>query len=294
MSNPFLEERISVGIQYGSSYGDDYAVQIIRTAGGQEFRNLIHPYPTRTFIVTFMKSNAALYSEVMNIYHRAYGKFAGFRAKALDDYTTNGLITSPTAFDQALELVSTGVYQLVKYYGTDGTALTTYGYPKRTIYKPVSGTVSVGIGAVATPITTMWTVNLTNGQITFAANKTKSIVGISKASSAVIDFGTTHSYVTGESVHISGVVGMTQINGLRGLITATATNTITVAINSTGFSDYVSDGTVNTRPQAGETVYGGCEFDIPVRFDDTVDIEQNYPDFRSTSEIKLIELLNPN
>jgi len=288
----FLEERISVDILYGSSYGDDYAVEITTTAGGQESRRLIHPYPMRVFMVSFQKANADLYTNIINIYHRAYGKFAGFRAKALDDFTTNGLTTSPTAFDQALNLVSAGIYQLVKRYGTDGTALS-IGYPFRTIFKPVSGTVSVAIGTVAVPITTMWTVDLTTGKITFAANKTKSIVGITQATSAVVYFGTTHTFAVGESVHFTGVVGMTQINGLRGLITAIATNTITVAINSTGFTAYSSAGTVNTRPQSGEVVYGGCEFDVPVRFDDTVDIEQNWREDRVINHIKLIELLNP-
>lgn len=40
----FLEERISGLIRMGASYVDDYAVDIVQTSGGQEFRRLIHPF----------------------------------------------------------------------------------------------------------------------------------------------------------------------------------------------------------------------------------------------------------
>lgn len=59
-----------------------------------------------------------------------------------------------------------------------------------------------------------------------------------------------HGYTIGDWVFISGVVGMTQLNGKYYIITATTTNTFTianlnsVAIDSTGYSAYVSGGTV--------------------------------------------------
>ena len=73
-------------------------------------------------------------------------------------------------------LVSAGVYQLVKQYGTDKAAGAS-GYPYRQIKKPVAGTVLVGIGATAIR-SADWSVVTTTGVVTFAADQTKSITAI--------------------------------------------------------------------------------------------------------------------
>ncbi len=284
----FLEQRISVAVRYGASYADDYAVEITTTSGGAEYRRLVHPYPVRTFKMSFIPDTEGLYTDIMNIYHRAYGKYAGFRAKAVDDYTTNGLVSAPTSMDQTLAMISAGVYQLRKEYGTDQSPLS-IGHPARVIYKPVAGTILVSVGGLAAPAS-MWTADTTTGQVTFVA-KSRSVTAITQASSAVVTVGT-HQFLAGESVYFSSVSGMTQINGLRGLISAVTASSITVAINSTAFSPYVSGGTVNTAAQASEVVMGGCEFDIPVRFNAAPDIMQTEPNNREVS-IELVELLNP-
>ena len=171
--------------------------------------------------------------------------------------------------------------------GTAGAA----GYPYRVINKPVSGSVKVGIGS--TEIRTAdWSVVTTTGRITLAANIGHAITGISKASSAVVTLGA-HTYVTGMSVGFKSVSGMTQINGLRGLITSYDATTITVNINSSAFSVYTSGGETNTAPQTGETVSCGFEFDWPVRFNGSLVIGQDYPTHRNADGIELIEILNP-
>jgi hypothetical protein len=218
--------------------------------------------------------------------------FAGFRVKALDDYTTNARTAPPTATDQDMAVVTAGsVYQLQVAYGTGGTPLAS-GEPVRTIFKPVAGTTRVAIGTLEQTITTMWSVSTTTGRVTFAANKTRSVTAITQAASAVVTVGA-HTFAIGESVYFSGVVGMTQINGLRGTITGTTGTEITVAINSTAFSAYASAGTVNTNPQTGEVVKGGCEFDIPCRFNSRIDVNAIAAGVRESGEIEIIELLNP-
>jgi len=286
----FLEERLSDLVRYGSSYTDDYAVDIVHTSGGQEYRSMVHPFPLRKFDVSYLLDNDATYAELQAIYHRAHGKFAGFRVRCYDEWSSNGRIGAPTPFDQSMGLVSSGVYQLRKYYGMDKAAGAT-GYAYREIKKPVSGTVKVGIGS--TEIRSAdWSVVTTTGRVTFAADLTYSLTAITKAASAVITLGT-HSLVVGQSVQVSGVAGMTQINGLRALITAKDATTITVAINSTAFSTYVSGGVVHTRPQTGETVTAGFEFDFPVRFNTAMPIGQDHPYHRVVDGVELIELLNP-
>lgn len=286
----FLEERLSDLVRYGSSYTDEYAVDIVQTSGGHEYRSLVHPFPLRKFDVSYLLDNDKTYAELQAVYHRAHGRFAGFRVRCYDEWSSNGRTGAPTAFDQAMGLVSAGVYQLRKYYGMDKSAGAT-GYAYREIKKPVSGTVKVGIGA--TEIRSAdWSVVTTTGRVTFAADLTYPITGISKASQAVITLGA-HGLVVGQSVQVSGVAGMTQINGMRALITAKDATTITVAINSTAFTNYSSAGVVHTRPQTGETVTAGFEFDFPVRFNTAMPIGQDYPGYRSVDGVELVELLNP-
>ena len=282
----FLEERLPIGVRNGASYSDEFAVEITQTASGNEYRRLIHPYPVRIYTVFYTQFTDDLWNQILSLYYRSYGMFAGFRVRALDDYTTNNRILTPTSFDQTLALVNAGIYQLQVAYGNGSTI--SIGRPYRTIFKPVAGTIKIAIGAAEQ--TTRFTASTTTGQITFT-NLTKAITGITKASSAVITLGT-HTYNVNDSVYISGVSGMTQINGLRAFITAKDATTITVAINSTAFSTYTSGGNVNTAPQAGEIVYGGCEYDLMCRFNSRIDVTSLAPGIRESSQIEIIELLN--
>lgn len=287
----FLEERIDhQKIKMGASFTEQYAVNIVTTSGGSEYRSLIHPFPARTFDISQLLEKSETYNYILALYHRAHGQYAGFRIRCYDEYSSNGNIGTPTAFDQTLLPVSAGVYQIVKQYGTNGTAGAA-GYPYRVIHKPVYGSVKVGIGSTEIRIAD-WSVVTTTGRITLAANIGHAITGISKASSAVVTLGA-HTYVTGMSVGFKSVSGMTQINGLRGLITSYDATTITVNINSSAFSVYTSGGETNTAPQTGETVSCGFEFDWPVRFNGSMVIGQDYPTHRNADGIELIEILNP-
>lgn len=211
----FIEQRLSAPISYGSSYTDQYQVQITQTAGGAEYRKLLNPLPVRQFRLIFRESLSALWSEVLSLYQRCFGRYAGFRVKAFDDFTTaaDGR-SAPTKDDQALIYVSSGVYQLAKTYGLDGSAIG-IGRPYRVIYKPVAGTVVVAKNGVL--LSSGVTVDTTTGRVT-----------ISPAPS------------------------------------------------------YPSD-----------VITGGCEFDIPVRFDMDLEVNQAGPVVRQLDGIVLVEILNP-
>ena len=287
----FLEERLSDLVRYGSSYTDEYAVDIVQTSGGQEYRALVHPFPLRKFNISYLLDNDKTYAELQAVYHRAHGRFAGFRVRCYDEWSSNGRTGTPTAFDQSMGLVSSGVYQLRKYYGLDKTAGAT-GYAYREIKKPVSGTVKVGIGA--TEIRSAdWSVVTTTGRVTFAADKTKAITAITQASQAVLTVGASHGFVVNDVVQVSAVAGMTQINGLRAAVTAIGASTITLAINSTTFSAYTSGGVVHSAPQTGEAVTAGCEFDIPVKFLSKLQAKHSFPTHSELPQILLRERLNP-
>ncbi len=81
-----------------------------------------------------------------------------------------------------------------------------------------------------------------------AVNTNLTITGISKAANAVIT--ATHAFTAADigvtTVDFHGVVGMTQINTLSGVITAvTSTTSFAVNINSTNFSTWTSGGIAN-------------------------------------------------
>ena len=87
---------------------------------------------------------------------------------------------------------------------------------------------------------------------------------------------------------------MIEINGLRGNITAITPGVdITVSINSTTFSTWTSGGVLNTRPQTGELVYAGCEFDLPCRFNSRIDVAHVGAEVREAGSIDIIELVVP-
>ncbi len=80
-------------------------------------------------------------------------------------------------------------------------------------------------------------------------NLTNVITAISQAASAVVTVSTVsgaNPFFVGQVVGFSGIVGMTQMNGLTGVVTAiggaSGAWTITVNINSTAFTAYSSGG----------------------------------------------------
>ena len=288
----FLEERLPVNVRMGSSFAEQYEVEITTTASGVEYRKLTHPHPVRSGNINFTMLRDDLATQVLGLYHRAYGTYAGFRVKCVDDFSTYQDRGVPTAFDYILTLVSTGVYQLVKGYGTGGTPLG-IGLPYRNLYKPVAGTTVVGVNSVAP--TLGWSVSTTTGLVTFDANKTRAITAISKAVQAVVTCAG-HTFVAGESVHFSNdILGMTEIRGMRGKIVSTLAGSITVDINTSGagFTAYSSGGTANTRPQAGEVVSGGCYFDLPCRFNSKIESSSISADIRDLGSLEILELVRP-
>lgn len=361
MAEAFLEELLPIRIKMGAVYGDDYAVEITRTASGREFRHLIHPYPVRSYTISTIEYASDIWDKMLALYHRCYGMYAGFRVRTLDDFSTNNHIDAPTATDQPLLYVSPRVYQLQKFYGEGATPLP-IGLPARMIYKPVAGSVKVKLGAFE--MMTGWTVDTTTGLVTFDADRSRTITAItlgidtvltvgahgfvigemlkitgvvgttqlnnvihtvtaigattvtidtdsttysayvsgglidtgwvtaiSNATDAVITVGP-HSYQAGELVYISGVVGMTEINGLRAAILSVAATTITVDLDTTTFTPYVSGGKLDTPPQQSETLTAGCLFDIPFRFNSKIDVEHLSRELRDIHDVEILELIN--
>jgi len=289
----FIEERLDVCVRVGAEAEDSYAVDVVNTAGGSRYASLRHGLPMRTFDVDYVKGQIDIVLQIESLFHRTYGGYAGFRVRAWKDFSTaNDGMSPPTAFDSPMILVSAGVYRLAKTYGRDKPALPGIGRPVRQLYKPVAGTVLVGVDGSIYP-STQYTVDTTTGLVTFAANKSRPITAISKAANAVATVGP-NTFLVGESVAFTGVAGMVQINGLRGVITAKPDpDNIAVNIDSTAFDTYTSGGNLQTQPVSGETVTCGCEFDIPVAFDSNMNTRGMGRGVFDASGLRLVELLNP-
>lgn len=294
MANEFIEVTLDSPIEYGSSYRETFVVDITETSSSNEFRVLKVPIPQRYFSLSMNIDNAKFITDVMDIFQVVYGRYAGFRYKCWDDYSTHADgHSAPTPFDHTCKLLSAGVYQLVKEYGLSKPALATIGRPKRTLFKPVTGTTRVSVAGVEVVNTTAvnWTVNTTNGQVTFT-NKSVAVNGvISKASQAVIPCIAT--FAVGESVVITGCVGMTEINNLRAVVTAVSPGaSVTVNINSTAFGTWTSGGTIATRPTGTEVVKAGCQFDYPVRFNSDMNATQEDYSNRVLDSLALKEIIS--
>ena len=81
----------------------------------------------------------------------------------------------------------------------------------------------------------------------WATARSATISAITKAASAVVS-SEGHTLAVGHIVKFSGVVGMTEINGELGTVTAVTPgtpDTFTVDIDSQAFSDYTSGGTAS-------------------------------------------------
>lgn len=301
----FLEERMNEQFSFGSSISEMYDVDIVETSNGNEYRTLRHPYPKLLIDLQFTnKTESWFYDYIADLYKRSGGMFGGFRFKNPSDYSSNDFNGTPTYNDQAAVFVSDGVYQVSRWYGTEGGSDASY----RRVKKLVSGSLLVGIRddnddpnqlTLGSLSPDLWTADYNSGLITFAPNISRTITGITQAAQAEITVGSGHGFVAGRSVHISGVAGMTQINGKRAAIQSVTSTTIVVNINSSGYSAFSSSsplGQVNTRPQENETVTCGYQFDIPVRF--ATDLSTSYNTRNTTdviisSGIQLIEIFNP-
>ena len=106
--------------------------------------------------------------------------------------------------------------------------------------------VASGSGAGQYGVVRSWAVDdrpEVNVTVLTAKARTGTITEISQAVAAVVTVATDHGLLAGDSIAFSGVLGMTEINGLTGVISSVTATTVTVAIDSSGFTAYSSGGT---------------------------------------------------
>lgn len=162
----FIETQFPLDIAYGSQGGPQYSTRIVTSASGFEDRNANwsagrHSYDAATGVKTY-----AQLERLIAFFHVVQGSAHGFRWP--DDLDDRSCARSayPAFGDQVIGTAD-GVetdFQLVKTY--------TFGASTRvrTISKPVSGTVVVGVNGIEQ--SSGWSVNTTTGLITFSVAPT--------------------------------------------------------------------------------------------------------------------------
>ncbi len=88
------------------------------------------------------------------------------------------------------------------------------------------------------------------------------ITAITQATQAVIT--TTSTFQAGQTVHITGVVGMTELNGNSYTVVSVTPTTITIAVDSTGFTAYVSGGNATSLNNVINYMTGVIQVTFPV------------------------------
>lgn len=85
-------------------------------------------------------------------------------------------------------------------------------------------------------------------------NLTGSISAITQASPGQVTTSTNHLLQTGQYVFITGVGGMTEVNGKTFKITVTGVNTFTIGVDTTTYGAYTAGGTWETNDLSSETI----------------------------------------
>jgi uncharacterized protein (TIGR02217 family) len=171
MPRPFLNERISLDVRYGTSYSCSFSVINTSDSGGNSYSKLNHPFPVLRYELNFANClQDGLAKELQDLYMRSGGTHGGFRVKHHTEFSTKDYTKSPTHNDQPLVDLGGNKYQLVVWYGSPGAAT-----PRRLIRKPVSGTVKIGVGGSL--VTTGFAVDYTTGVVTFSSTPVGAVTG---------------------------------------------------------------------------------------------------------------------
>ena len=240
----FLEDtRFMDDPLIGASGGPSYLTRVISFGNGFEQRVSLYEHPLYMYNIARVFKTQQMYDDVVTFFHAVRGQLVGFRLKDHQDYKSCGPDSTLAFTDQVLGNGdgTTADYQLRKAYVKYGLLT------DRLIKKPVSGTTVVGINGTA--VTDGWAIDTTTGLVTFD-NYSLNITAITQAAQAVVTVGA-HSIVAGDTVYIASVAGMTEINGARYEVASVGATTITLDVDSTGFTAYSSGGTAKTLPQAG-------------------------------------------
>lgn len=248
MPAPFLDIRFPDDIAYGSEFGPRWNTDVIRTGSGYEQRTQNWSHPLYAGDVMYGVTTEEKLSALLAFFHEVRGRTYAFRFRDWGDYQAS-----------AAPLVPDGgpTLQLRKVYGTGANDYV------REIRKPLGATVTLTRAAAAF---TAYTLDDTTGVITLDPDATADIDSIAQDGAGTVT-ATAHGYSTGDWIYISGVQGMTDVNGQAYPITVIDPDTFELGTSTTGMDAYTGGGTAAYYVQPDEPLTWSGEFDVPCRFD---------------------------
>lgn len=256
-----LDVQFPPKISHGAQGGPGMRTDVVVLNSGFEQRNAVWSVPRSRYDVSHGVKSQTDLDTLIAFFRVADGRLNSFRFKDWLDYlvtVSNGRL--------GITAIGTGfpTYQLYKRYNNAAAS------KDRLIAKPVSdqvtayrnaGALTMGSGAGNIAI------DYTTGIITFVADSSKAITGITKANPGVITTSTPHGFSTGDLIYLSGIGGMTELNGTVVTITSTGASTFSIGVNTTSYGTYTSGGTAAKYPQAADALTWAGQFDVPARFD---------------------------
>jgi uncharacterized protein (TIGR02217 family) len=166
----FDETQLPLRVAFGSRGGPNFSTEVIVIDSGFERRNQNWAQARRVFDAQGSVRSASDAATLLNFFHARAGRARGFRLKDWSDFSSAAdNISTPAFSDQAIGTGNgaTVAFQLIKNYSNGGIT------HARTIKKPVSGSVVVGVNGAQ--LTTGWSVDTTTGIITFATAPTSGL-----------------------------------------------------------------------------------------------------------------------
>jgi len=206
------------------------------------------PYPNQTLFYNYRDQSWAVFNE-------SYTTYGPFRRQSGFTWQTVGLIfPSWNQWNQSWNSSGSSLEQPEVIAGNQ------QGFVVARRSDTTGEAPSLTITAVNTSTSTVTSPNhgLNSGDFVYFLNAlglsnfnsytslSATITGATQASSAVLTANNT--FEVGDQIVITGVMGMTQLNGNTYTITAVTPTTITIDVNSTGFTPYSSGGVATSVP----------------------------------------------
>lgn len=161
----FHEVLFPAALSFGSSGGPERRTEVITLASGYEERNTTWAHSRRSYDAGIGLRSADDIHELIAFYEARLGRLCGFRWKDWADHRSGAPSAPVTAIDQPLGVGdgSRTVFGLNKTYLSGPASYT------RPIAKPDEATVVVAIDGVELAAGADFTVDATNGEVSFAA-----------------------------------------------------------------------------------------------------------------------------
>jgi uncharacterized protein (TIGR02217 family) len=160
----FHEVRFPLDISLRGSGGPERRTDIVMLGSGREQRNTRWARSRRRYEAGYGVKTLSALSSVIAFFEERRGRLYGFRWRDRSDYSSGLPGTPVTPLDQAIGQ-GDGVkeaFQLVKTYGAS------FAPYQRDVLKPVAETVRVAIAGIEKSAGSDFSVDTTNGVVTFA------------------------------------------------------------------------------------------------------------------------------